>query len=226
MLFALWAHLVERMTFQYLFLQNTSGRNTEWGILCFRVLLEGSRHKQLQKQSMSWVGNIFCCHRKLEPKSDQGAKHWSPTSSLQHIIKQKTFISSIKTQLSSWNKELKLCQMSPQWHNESRGFGKGFVSKNKDADYPTRNYLLFPHKSHQHCGTARLQPHNPCHNQHTSVQKKGNFSEWAEFGRGSQEVKSLPFAWVTAIPKDASPLQPPPRSSLAWGAKRIWFNKG
>lgn len=68
--------------FQYLFLQNTSGRNTEWGILCFRVLPEGSRYKQLWKPSMSWVGNIFCCHGKLEPKSEQSARHWSSTSSL------------------------------------------------------------------------------------------------------------------------------------------------
>lgn len=106
--------------------------------------------------------------------------------------------------------------------------GEGFISKNTDADYPTMSYLLFPHKSHQYWDIARLKTHIPCQNQHTSVLKKkrSNFRELAEFGTESQANETLPFAWVTAIPKDASLIQPPPHSKAWWVPRGSYFKQG
>lgn len=68
----LWAHLVERMTFQYVFLQNTSGRSTEWGILCFRVLPDASRHKQLLKTKYELSRKHFLLSRKAGTQKPTG----------------------------------------------------------------------------------------------------------------------------------------------------------
>lgn len=80
-LFAFCAHLLERMTFRHLFLQNTNRKTTQWGISCFIILPKDSKYINTSKNKLINYElsrkHFFCCHGKLEPKSKQPARHWS-----------------------------------------------------------------------------------------------------------------------------------------------------